>query len=123
MNILTRLFGPASKYLDDIPYTYEARVPVLDGSREYNSYIADTICALVDYLEELGIDYHEVTIFEIYRDREKLLAIHYCTDPSGRWLSRDELCDSLKMYYLNHIWFCGCSFADRDQRVSGPIAM
>lgn len=120
MSILSRVFGPASKYLDDIPYTYEARVPLLDGSSEYNSYVADTICALVERLDELGLDYHEVTILEIYRDREKRLDIHYCTDQHGHWLSREELCDSLKMHYLNHIWFGGCSFADRDRRVSGP---
>ncbi len=120
MSMFSRVIGPSSKYLDEIPYTYEARVPIFDDMEEYNSYIADTICALVGHLDDRHIYYQDVSIYEIYRDRERPLDIHYCTDRSGRWLAREELCESLKMHYINHIWFSGCTFADRDQTVSGP---
>jgi len=50
MSLLSKIIGPKSKYEKDIPYTYEARVKVVD--EEYNSFLADTICALVAHLVE-----------------------------------------------------------------------
>ena len=120
MSMINKMIGPESKYLDDIPYTYEARVPVVDDHRDYNSYVADTLCALVAHLDKQCIDSCDVTIYEIFKDRDRQLDIHYCTNDAGRWLSRDELCESLRLHYLNHIWYSGCSFADRDQTVTGP---
>lgn len=55
MNLIRKFIGPKSKYKDDIPYTYEARVSIFEAGSEYNSYIADTICALVEHLESKGL--------------------------------------------------------------------
>lgn len=120
MNMLAKVIGPASRYIDDIPYSYEARVPIIEQSGEYNSYVADTICALVGHLRGQGIGSDEVAIYEVYRERERRLDIGYCTDRLGSWLSREQLCESLKLHYPNHIWEGDCSFSDRAQQVAGP---
>ena len=53
---LTRKFvGAESKYDKSLPYTYEARVPIIEGEDLYNYYFADTICGLFEYLEENGV--------------------------------------------------------------------
>jgi len=111
--MVSKLIGPKSKYDKSIPYTYEARVPIIEGDELYNSYIEDTICALVRCLSEHGISPREVTIYEIFEKEEKLVDHHLLVSPEGRWLSRSELCQSFKEHYKGHIFEGGCSFQDR----------
>ena len=120
MDLVTRFIGPKSKYKNDIPYTYEARVSVLDVDGEFNSYISDTICGLVRYLKDNDIEPSTVEIFEVYKTKEKKLEIAYCLSPQGRWLSRSALCKSFREFYPGHIGRTGCTFKDRDKKVAGP---
>jgi len=120
MQIASKLLGPESKYDRSLPYTYEARVPIIEGESEYNSYFADTICGLVDYLEQHGITPDQVRIYEIYQDAEKLIDLGLCTSEDRQWLHRPALCEAFKEYYQGHIFEGGCSFSDRDKCVCGP---
>jgi hypothetical protein len=108
------MLGPQSKYDRSIPYTYEARVPIIEGEDEYNSYLADTICGLVKCLEQNKIDQNEVTIYEIFEDEEKIIDRSLYVSEEGRWLTKHELCQSFKEHYKGHIFEGGCSFEDRD---------
>ncbi|RME34419.1 MAG: hypothetical protein D6786_04960 [Gammaproteobacteria bacterium] len=120
MKILDRLLGPASKHDPDLPYTYEARVPVVEGEELCNSYFSDTICGLIDYLEEHGIGPSQVSIYEIYQEEERPIDISLCVDAQGRWLHRPDLCRALQDHYKGHIYAAGCDFADRDRSGYGP---
>ena len=120
MGILREFIGPASKYKDDIPYTYEARIRILDTEDDYTSYIADTICALVEHLDANQISPEEVELYEIYKEQEKPLEIAFCVSNEGTWLERKQLCDSFKQHYPGHIDDNGCTFEDRERDVSGP---
>jgi len=59
---LKKYLGPKSKYDKAILYTYEARIRIIEGSDEYNSYFSDTICGLVEYLHQNDIKPDEVQI-------------------------------------------------------------
>ena len=120
MNLIRKFIGPKSKYKDDIPYTYEARVNIIENEPEYNSYIADTICALVEYLESNNLKPEDVKIYEIFKTEEKPLDVEFCISDEGSWLTRNELCKSFKQHYPGHIGECGCTFEDRERDVSGP---
>jgi hypothetical protein len=120
MGLLQKLIGPMSKYEKDLPYTYEARITIIDDENEYNSYLADTICALVEYLEKNNISHDEVKIFEIYKDKETELKMEYCISDKKSWLSQSELCTSFTEHYEGHIFECGCTFEDRERKVTGP---
>ncbi len=114
MELFSKILGPKSKYEKDLPYTYQAQVKYIEDDEDYNSYIADTICGLVAYLDERKISPDDVRIFEIHRDQEKELDIAMCTSKKQQWLSRKELCESFKHYYEGHIYEGGCTFSDRD---------
>lgn len=120
MGILREFIGPASKYKEDIPYTYEARVRVIDTEEEYTSYIADTICALVEHLQANNIPPEEVELYEIYQKKEQPLDTRFCISSEGAWLARKQLCESFKQHYPGHIDDNGCTFEDRERDVSGP---
>ncbi len=120
MNFARKLIGPKSKVRNDIPYTYEAKVCVLDDSREFNSYISDTICGLVKYLNDHDIDPGTVEIFEVFNHKELKLEISYCLSSQGEWLRRSALCKSFSEYYPGHIGRTGCTFEDRNRKVTGP---
>jgi hypothetical protein len=114
MSIVSKLIGPQSKYDKSIPYTYEARVPVIEGEEAYNSYIEDTICGLISCLDKHEIAHDEVTIYEIFEQEEKIIDHHLYVSKEGRWLTKPELCQSFKEHYKGHIFEGGCSFEDRD---------
>jgi len=114
MSIVSKLIGPLSKYDKSIPYTYEARVPIIEGDAAYNSYIADTICGLIGTLARNSITPGEVTIYEIFEKEEKMIDHDLYVSTEGRWLSKSELCQSFKEHYQGHIFKGGCSFQDRD---------
>lgn len=119
MELLDRIIGPRSKYNDDIPYTYEARVKIIDD-KEYNSFYADTICALVEFLEKKKIKPDGVDLYEIFKDKENKLNREYCVSDNGEWLSRKQLCVSFTKRYPGHIHANCCTFDDRERDVEGP---
>ena len=120
MDLVTKLIGPKSKDRNDIPYTYEARISLLDDGDAFNSYIADTICGLVKYLDDHDIEPGTVEIFEVFKDKERKLEKSYCLSSQGEWLGRSALCKSFSEYYPGHIGRTGCTFKDRNEKVTGP---
>lgn len=119
MGLIRKIIGPKSKYKDDIPYTYEARVKIIND-KEFNSYFADTICALVEFLDEKKIEPDDVELYEIFTDKEKKLNRYYCVSDKGEWLSRKQLCVSFTERYPGHIHANCCTFDDRERDVEGP---
>ncbi len=119
MGILRKFIGAKSKYIKELPYTYEARVQYLDGAEDYNSYVGDTICSVIKHLKELEIPPAEARIFEVYsgkdEESEELDVAKYTID--GRWMTHDELCIQFcKEEYEGHVVkIDDCSFSDRDK--------
>lgn len=120
MSIFRKLLGPKSKYNDELPYGYEARVRYLEGDEDTNTYFADTICGLVGHLREKEIAVAEVAIYEIYSGREKELDKALFTSPEQQWLRTGQLCKSFEHYYEGHIFEGGCTFSDRENTCIGP---
>lgn len=120
MSLIDKILGPKSKYDKSLPYTYEARVPILEGSKECNSYFSDTICGLVEHLNRRGIKPGEVQIFEIYQDQESPIDAQRFTTPDQQWLFKPDICRAFEDHYKGHIHADTCSFDDRDGQGSGP---
>ena len=120
MGVLDSLLGPQSKYDERLPYTYEARMPIIAGDDEYNSYMSDTVCGLIKYLNESDIDPVEVEIYEIFTDGEKIIPKALYISEEGKWLRRKEICQSFKDHYDRHIYEGGCAFQDRNCKGTGP---
>ena len=120
MNWLDKIRGPKSKYDKSLPYTYEARVAVVEWMEAYNSYYSDTICGLIDYLREKNISPDQVTLYEIYQDHESAVETRLCIDNHELWLARPKLCRSLQDHYKGHIHDGHCSFDDRSKTAYGP---
>lgn len=118
MGILCNIAGPKSKYKNDITYTYEAKVVVIND--EYHSFFADTICTLVEYLVENNVEPDEVELYEIFKDEEKKLKKGFCVSDEGRWLAHKELCVALTERYPGYIHENGCTFEDRQRNITGP---
>jgi hypothetical protein len=54
MGIIKNFIGPKSKYDKTIPYTYIAKVQIIEGVTDENMmnyYFSDTICGLIEYLD------------------------------------------------------------------------
>jgi hypothetical protein len=120
MNIVRKILGPKSKYDKSIPYTYEARVPLIEGKEACNSYLSDTICGLIEYLDKNGIGPDEVEIFEVYLEQESLIEKKLYSTPDNRWILKPDICRSFEEHYEGHIEGGRCSFEDRDRKVYGP---
>ncbi len=120
MGLLGNIIGPKSKYDRSIPYTYEARVPIIEGETIYNTYVADTICGLASNLEKLSIPPSAVEIFEIYQSAKKRIEESYYSTSDGHWINKPEMCQSFKNHYEGHIYSGGCTFEDRDFSCTGP---
>ena len=131
MGIIKIFIGPKSKYDQSIPYTYIAKVPIIEGDKDesmMNYYFSDTICGLVEYLDENNIKPEEVELFGCYQKREIHIDKKYCLSEDGRWLKRPEICHSLENHYQStmeeqfkgHVELGECSFDDRDRQGSGP---
>ncbi len=124
MNVFRKILGPKSMYDKTLPYTYEARMDVLRGMGEEPIYVyfyADTLCGLLDYLREKGIEPWEVELFEVYRGEERKIEKEYCVDETEHWLTRPEICHSLQGHYKGHIDEFRCSFRDRERQGCGPF--
>lgn len=120
MGLLKEFIGPKSKYLNELPYTYEARIKVMEGEYEYNSYLSDTLCGLIDHLIKKKIRPDEVSLHEIFKEEEKGIDVSMCINDEGDWLQVPELCRSFKEHYPGHIYADGCTFDDRDKKCVGP---
>ncbi|HEB92694.1 MAG TPA: hypothetical protein ENI94_04345 [Gammaproteobacteria bacterium] len=120
MNLVREVLGPKSKYDKSLPYTYEARVPIFEGSEEFNTYIANTICGLVEHLDSNEITPNEVQIFEVYQEREAPIDMVLFATADNQWRFRPDLCESFKTHYPGHIEDGQCTFADRDGKCKGP---
>lgn len=120
MSLLEKIIGPKSKYDASLPYTYEARISLFEGSTEYNSYFADTICGLVEHLHQNNIKPEEVQIFEIFQEKETPIDPKLFTTEDHQWLFRPDMCRSFEEHYKGHIDEHGCSFNDRNPKASGP---
>ena len=78
MGIIRTFLGPKSKYDKSLPYTYEARIDMLSGQGDeplYNHYIADTVCGLIEYLDNENILPDAVQLYGIYLGKEIPLEI------------------------------------------------
>ena len=71
--ISTRLFGPRSKFDKSLPYTYKAKVPIAEGVDIYNFYLSNTICGLIEHLEQNVINPNGVEIFELFQGEENVI--------------------------------------------------
>jgi hypothetical protein len=129
MTIVRKILGAKSKYDKSLPYTYMARVPVIEGEKDlYNYYYADTICGLVEYLAENEISPQEAELFGLFRKEELPLEKSYCLSKEGQWLNRPEICRSLEEHfrktlekiYKGHVEDDPCAFDDRKRQGSGP---
>ena len=129
MGIMRKFLGPKSKYDKSLPYTYLAKVPIVEGKDELVShYFADTICGLVEYLEKRNVPPEDVEIYGLYRKNEIKLDKNICTNSVGNWLLRPEICKVLENHFENtkdelykgHRELEDCSFDDRDRHGEGP---
>jgi hypothetical protein len=120
MGIVQKILGPKSKYDHSLPYTYEAREPIMEGDDTCNSYLSDTICGLIEYLAEHNMAPNTIELFEIYQEEEHPIDISLCINAEQRWLSKPELCFLFKEHYKGHIQDGKCSFRDRDRSCTGP---
>ena len=126
--MLTKLFGQKSQHDESLPYTYEAKVPIMEGVDIYNYYVSDTICGLIEYLEKNeikpdGIEIYEVfhgEVYDLFQNEEKVIQQDLYTTKEGDWLHIPELCRSLKEHYKGHVYEGRCSFKDRDRKGIGP---
>ena len=132
MNIASKLFGPKSKYDKSLPYTYMAKIDVINGQSEepvYDYYLADTICGLIEYLDEHDVHSDEIIVAGIFQTEEHELNKKVFTDKNGMWLKRPLLCRSIEGYYKKtkdefykgHVDEGECCFEDRERQGSGPF--
>jgi hypothetical protein len=119
MGIVRTILGPKSKYLDELPFTYEARVQVVEDLDITNTLVSDTICRLVEHLLKKGVDPTQVEIREVYPDREELIDQALYTNEEGRWLTRPFMCRSFQEHYPGHTAEGNCTFRDRSGEVIG----
>jgi hypothetical protein len=128
MSLVRKILGPKSKYDKSLPYTYMACKPVIEGDDElYSYYFSDTICGLVEYLEDNGILPVDVKIFGLYKNQEIELDKNIFILSENEWLKPPQLCAVLEDHYKStgdeiykgHIEKHECSFDDRDKSGTG----
>jgi hypothetical protein len=128
MGLIRKVLGPHSKYDKSLPYTYMAKVAVIPGEDdEFSYFYADTICGLVEYLDERDIGPEEVELFGIYQKQEIPIETVHLISGSNKWLKRPDICRSLeKTYqetreerYKGHVEKDECAFDDRDRKGRG----
>ena len=117
MGVVRQFLGPKSKYIDELPFLYEARVEVVEGLDLTKTIVSDTICRLIGHLESEAIDPKHVEIWEVYSDREMRVSRVLYTSAEGAWLMRPEICRTLEHHYPGHARESNCSFSDRDPEV------
>ena len=121
MSILSEVLGPKSKYDHRLPYTYEARVKVSGVEGMTESYVSDTLCALLERLADEKAERSEVTILEIRPEGEFPILLEHCVDADGKWLRRPEACRSFQEHYAGHEKTGRCCYRDRNRKTEGPF--
>lgn len=130
MGIIRKILGAKSKYDFSLPYTYLAKVPIIEGFDElFSYYYSDTLCGLIELLNDENVLPKEVKLFGIYNKGEIELDKTVCTDKNEKWLLRPDLCNALEEYfnltknelYKGHKELEECSFEDRDRAGEGPF--
>lgn len=130
MGVIRKFLGPKSKYDINLPYTYLAKVPIIENNTDlFSYYFSDTICGLIEHLYNEKILSSEAQLYGLYRKEEIELDKSICCDENGNWLMRPELCKKLEEYYESSkdILYKGhkeveeCSFDDRDRVGEGPF--
>ena len=121
MGILRNFLGPRSKYDHRLPYTYEARVKVSGVEGMTESYISDTLCALLERLDDEKAGSDEVTILEIRPEGESPVLLDHCLGTDGKWLRRPEACRSFEAHYAGHEKSGRCCYRDRSRATEGPF--
>jgi hypothetical protein len=123
VGIVRKVLGPLSKYDKSLPYTYMAKVIIIDGDDELaNYYFADTICGLVEHLDKNLVKPEEVQLWGCYLKKEISLDNDPLLTEDGKWLQRPELCRKLESHfqktmddrYKGHEAHSDCSFDDRN---------
>ena len=124
MGIVRKVLGPLSKYDKSLPYTYMAKVTIIEGDDEFaNYYFADTICGLVEHLDKNLVKPEEVKLIGCYLKKEIPLDNDPLLTEDGKWLQRPELCRKLESHYQKtmddrykgHEAHSDCSFNDRNR--------
>lgn len=119
MNLIRKMLGPKSKYAKDLPYAYEARVSLAGDAAVTATYLSDTICGLVEYLQQEGVDPGAVEILEVHQEHDVVLERDLYLGRAGEWLARPALCRSFETHYPGHIRADDCTFSDRDKGIAG----
>lgn len=126
MGILQKVVKTSSKYDKTLPYTYMAKLFIVEGDEDLcHYYYADTICSLVSHLDKENIASEEVHIYSLYNDKEVELNNDIFTSEENEWLLVPYLCRALEDHYYEtkdelykgHCEDDECSFEDRDQTV------
>ena len=126
MNMVRKALGPRSKYNKDLPYTYMAKIFSIEGDDETaHCQFSDTICGLIEFLEENYIAPDEVELYGCYLEKEILLDKTPCLSDDGNWLMRPLLCRALEIHYQKtmderykgHVELDDCLFDDRDRKI------
>ncbi|NCF20452.1 MAG: hypothetical protein GWP63_19620 [Haliea sp.] len=113
MKIDLMIYSAPSKYDKKIPYAYEARHRVISGMDDNDSHYCDTICGLIGYLELVGLAPNSVELYEIYPDRKIRIPPYMYVKGTGQWQIGNELCQSFRQIYPDHIGANSCKFSDR----------
>jgi hypothetical protein len=130
MGIIKNFIGPSSKYNKSIPYTYIAKVKILDRDDDLvNHYFSDTICGLIEYLNENNILPEDVELTGCYKNKEIAIDKNYCVSEEGKWLEPPQICHSLEEHYKQtmeeqykgHVELGECAYEDRNREGSGPF--
>jgi len=121
MSFLRDVLGPKSKYDHRLPYTYEARVRVSGVEGMTESYVSDTLCALLERLAGEKAGTSEVTILEIRPEGEFPVLLEHCVDADGKWLRRPGACRSFEAHYAGHEKTGRCCYRDRSRETEGPF--
>ncbi len=116
------LFG--SIYGDALPYAFEAVIypPGEDDSIRV-SYVADTICALINFLRNRKEDPAEIRLFEVFGNKEVPIPEKCYLGENGRWLPRGKLCNPMTKRYGEPMNETNCRFRNRDDSVCGPYRL
>lgn len=121
MSILSHFRGPESKYDHRLPYTYEARVAVAGVDGLTQTFISDTLCALLEKLGDENVKPGDAAIFEVRPEGDVPILIEHCLSSEGSWLRRPEACRAFQKHYAGHVEGGRCCYRDRERDVEGPI--
>ena len=126
MSLARKVLGPRSKYNTSLPYTYMAKICVIMGDDKSARYhFSDTICGLIEYLDENKIEPDAVELYGCYLKKEIQLDKTPCLSTEGTWLLRPLLCRALEIHYgktmderyKGHVELDDCLFDDRNRKV------